>query len=206
MAIVAPSVHYRALKIFHNVEPIETKPWCCTSIDSRKLMPKRRIMIENSISPKKIETIEIMKAKIADSEDIWLWRNDDLTKKMSITSNDIRWEEHCVWYRNCLIDPNIYFYVGYIDLNKKIGTCRFNVNIDSSFAEVSINMNPKFRGKNLSSKFLSSSIEIFHSDKNVNLIARIKKINLISIKCFINNGFTLNRNDEDCNYYFYPRK
>ncbi len=79
---------------------------------------------------------------------------------MSITTEEVNWETHSAWYDKSLTNPNRHLYVGILD-GEKIGMCRFDIDIESNTAEVSINLNPKYRGKNLSNKLLIKSIEEF---------------------------------------------
>ena len=41
-----------------------------------------------------------------DSNDIFTWRNDSLTRKMSLTNNPVVWEVHKIWFKNILEDEN----------------------------------------------------------------------------------------------------
>ena len=64
-----------------------------------------------------------------------------------------------------------------IDVNKNIG-------------EISININPRFRGISLSETLLTDSIQAFHKKKpNCELVADIDKKNTASIKIFSSIGF-----------------
>lgn len=144
--------------------------------------------------------ISIVSANTNDSKDIWTWRNDEQTRLMSITTEKVSWETHSSWYDKSLTNPNRHLYVGILD-GEKIGMCRFDIDTESKTAEVSINLNPQFRGKSLSSKLLNRSIEKFLKSNNLSLTSTIKKINQASIKCFIKSGFIFER--EDAEYFYY---
>lgn len=149
------------------------------------------------------EDITVLRATSDDSLDIWKWRNDKLARQMSITSGSIGWEEHNAWYKKSLVSATRFLYVGFLNENQseKIGVCRFDIDLNRNVAEVSVNLNPRFRNKKLSSRLLSQAIAKFFEDQNIDLIARIKKINFDSIKCFTRSGFTFEREDGDYAYY-----
>ena len=137
--------------------------------------------------------IKIKKATYEHSQDIWEWRNDRLTRKMSKNSNHIPWENHKKWFSKVIIDPDIFFYIGEIE-NKIIGSVRFVKHekfLNDYF--ININISPNNRGKGLSKCLLKSSINKFSTDVNKIrfLKAEVKKINHVSKKLFINYGFEI---------------
>lgn len=149
------------------------------------------------------QKVTILRATKNDSHCIWVWRNDEKTKQMSITPDSVSWDAHSSWFEQSLADPNRYLYVGYLNDNEKIGMCRFDVDNETNSAEVSINLNPKFRNKKLSPMLLSEAVKKFRTEKHIGLTATIKKSNLGSMMCFSKVGFTFKREDSDYNYYQY---
>lgn len=149
------------------------------------------------------QNVTVLRATANDSRDIWEWRNDETTKKMSITTDSVTWEAHTGWYEKSLKNKNRYLYIGYLNGKEKIGMCRFDVDSTTHTAEVSVNLNPLFRNKKLSTKILAEAIKTFGSETNFSLTATINKINTSSIKCFTNIGFVFERDDTDYNYYKY---
>ena len=135
--------------------------------------------------------IKIKKATYEHSQDIWEWRNDKFTRKMSKNSNYITWENHKKWFSKVIIDPDIFFYIGEIE-NKIMGSVRFvkhEKSLDDYF--VNINISPNSRGKGLSKLLLKSSINKLSSEVNKIrfLKAEVKEINYLSKKLFRNYGF-----------------
>ena len=147
------------------------------------------------------QNVTVLRAAINDSRDIWKWRNDELTKRMSILNEDISWEAHSAWYQNTLSNPNRYLYLGLINDIEKIGLCRFDIDTEISTAEVSINLNPQYRGMRFSSKLLTAAITKFCTERDTDLVATIRKANFASIKCFTNSGFLFEYEDSQYNYY-----
>ncbi len=143
--------------------------------------------------------MSIVRASDADSMDIWNWRNDFRARQMSATTNLIRFEEHDVWFNNRLKDINCYLYLGKIGIDK-VGFCRLDIDPIKNTAEVSINLNPNFRNKKISSFFLQKVLRIFSHERSINLTARIKKENIASIKCFTNSNFIFDSEDHEYIY------
>jgi UDP-MurNAc hydroxylase len=158
-------------------------------------------MEKNMNAQETCQLITILQATENDSKDIWEWRNDELTKQMFITTDSVNWETHSGWYEKSLVDPNRYLYLGLTNDNEKIGVCRFDVEAHTNVAEVSINLNPQHRSKKLSSHLLSQAITKFSAERNIDLVATIKKSNIESIKCFTKSGFKFEREDSDYKYY-----
>jgi RimJ/RimL family protein N-acetyltransferase len=105
-------------------------------------------------------------------------------------------DEHKEWFELSLLNSHRTIYIAEIDFIK-IGVCRFDANKKLNTSEVSINLNPKIRGKNLAYDFLHESIEIYKKTNNVTLTAAIKNTNVASLKIFKKCGFIeSNRNDD----------
>jgi RimJ/RimL family protein N-acetyltransferase len=130
-----------------------------------------------------------------DSLDVWLWRTDAVTKLMSSNSDDIPLESHEIWFLSTLADPNIFFYIGKIG-DQKIGVCRFNISSNKKIATVSIQLNPKKRGQNLSVALLNRCIELFTLEyaKCITLEAKVRVENVASLKCFLRCEFLIQNN------------
>ena len=146
--------------------------------------------------------LKIREVEKEDLEDVLKWRNDINTRKMSIEQNIISIDNHKIWFENNLSDPLIYMYLGYIK-NQKVGFCRFELNTFENSAEISINLNPKMRGKNLSYSFLKDAIKTFMVFKKIDLNAKIKKINKASLNIFDKCKFIVKDSDND---FFYLKR
>ena len=73
-------------------------------------------------------------------------------------------------------------------VGKSVGMVR--IDATKNIGEISININPKFRGISLSETLLSDAIKAFHKKKpNCTLVANIIKKNSASIKIFGSIGF-----------------
>jgi L-amino acid N-acyltransferase YncA len=144
-------------------------------------------------------SIRIRPVLIDDTNDIFTWRNDPLTRAMSINSNEVSRQNHDQWFKDSLNKPSRVMVVGDHDDNK-VGICRFDINEDQT-ATVSINLNPRMRGKGLSITFLQQSIDQFLQGAQCDILATIKCDNITSMKCFEHVGFIKNRSDDIFHYY-----
>jgi RimJ/RimL family protein N-acetyltransferase len=138
------------------------------------------------------QSIKIREANSFDSIDIWNWRNDVSTRANSLNQAFIDWESHQEWFRDAIVSQKNFFYIGLL-LEEKIGVCRFSGLENGQDFEVSINLNPRFRGKHLSREFLNRCMkEIFSTEVSPHsLIAIVRETNLPSAKLFNSLGFKL---------------
>ena len=148
-----------------------------------------------------MEAIKIRSAKENDSKDIFEWRNDELTRQMSKTSEIIEWENHKRWYSNSLGSESRIVLICEDNRNEKIAIIRFD--ISESNAVISINLNPNQRGKGLAKSCLIGSIEFFSKEyiEIKNLIAEIKEYNIASQKTFLGIGFTKYNLKDNVGFY-----
>jgi len=131
-------------------------------------------------------------------ETIWEWRNDEVTRRMSINSEVISWTIHKQWFDSVLKDPNRHLYIGYFE-NEMIGVARFDqIEINSNCYEISIILKPSIRGRGFGKYFLKESLRIFFSEviDAHSIFAQIKKVNKPSIKIFEESGFKEEVDDE----------
>lgn len=150
---------------------------------------------------KNIEDIKVRGARHNDSKDNFEWRNDELTRQMSHTSEIIEWEKHKKWYSNSIDSESRILLICEDNLNNKIAIIRFD--ISELNAVVSINLNPTQRGKGLAKSCLIKSIEFFSKEyTEINmLIAEIKEENIASQKTFIDIGFEKYNLVDDVGFY-----
>ena len=92
-----------------------------------------------------MDFISVRLASECDIKDIYEWRNDKITRQMSFDSNIVKWENHTKWFKNSLSSNKKILIICEDAYRNKISFVRFEVN--GSFALISINSNPKKRGK-----------------------------------------------------------
>ena len=146
----------------------------------------------------------IRKANDEDSRDIFDWRNDEIARQMSHTSDFVDWNGHSGWFAESLTNKNrLILMCEEETTNEKVAMVRFDV--AGNRALISINLSPKMRGKRRAKECLSDAISFFQkSYSDVQFIdAEIKAINIASQKSFIGVGFVLLKEDADVLYYEY---
>ena len=105
-------------------------------------------------------------------------------------NDQVPWEEHCTWFGKILEDQDRILCIGLQNNKQKIGVARFDRQLNEIY-EVSINLNPVFRGQGLGRKILKESIAYLKKNRKViKLFAGYKKINVPSRKTFEYAGFT----------------
>ena len=117
------------------------------------------------------------------------WRNDPLAVEMSFQQHTVQRGAHERWFLDNLNDGKSTILIGIFN-EQPIGVCRFLVNEDGEYADVSINMNPNFRGKGLGKALLRQSIDAFSKSSSQALFARIKNSNRVSMRIFESCNFT----------------
>ncbi len=125
----------------------------------------------------------------SDSKNIFEWRNDSLTRRMSHKTKTIEWEEHRSWFSNSLNSNNRLLLICEENSINKIAVIRFD--IAETEAVVSINLNPKMRRKNLAKNILDRSIRFLSKEYQLveNLFAEVNEENIASKKIFLAVGF-----------------
>ena len=123
-----------------------------------------------------------------DSQRIWQWRNDPVTRQMSITTDEVPWERHRAWYAQAARDPRKVLLLASHG-STPLGVVRFDLQ-GADEAEVSINVNPAQRGQGLSRPLLAAACAwAFEHLALSRITARIKPGNLRSLRIFTGVGF-----------------
>ena len=130
-----------------------------------------------------------------DCEDIFRWRNDQVTVMYS-QSGTVQWENHLRWFEEKLNSPDTHLFIAVNGTSEKIGMVRFDIQPEEEKekegkkAEVSINLNPSFRSQGYGKKVLQEALDIYFANFPVQLIfARIMPKNLVSLNLFQKMGF-----------------
>jgi UDP-2,4-diacetamido-2,4,6-trideoxy-beta-L-altropyranose hydrolase len=138
----------------------------------------------------KCSSIQIRKATLSDSEEIFTWRNHVSIRSVSRNTDLIEKPRHDRWFSEILFDPNRILLVGECD-GKVIGVVRFDVT--NGKADVSIYLVPGCKEVGLGSEFLISAeywIAQNHPDVfavHAEVIGKNKKSHYL----FISNGYDL---------------
>lgn len=119
-----------------------------------------------------------------DALDLLVWRNDPLTRAMSLTTDAVAEDAHMAWFARALARPECRLLIG-MQGGDKVGMVR----IDGG--EVSINLRPDRRGQGLALPLLKAAI----AGAAGTLVAHVRPENAASIRLFERAGFQLVRED-----------
>ena len=147
-------------------------------------------------------TVKVRKAVLDDIEDLYIWRNHETTRPMLHNTEAIKWEEHSKWFSEALQNPNRCSLICYLEESGiKIGSVSFNIQAETAL--ISIIINPKMRGKKLSTTCLVEAIGTFRLRYPIIKVlnAEIKCINDAGKKTFSNVGFRLKRIEDDICFF-----
>ena len=148
--------------------------------------------------------LTLRQAVESDSESLLEWRNDATTKAFSLSGDEVTREQHEAWLNKTLQDKNCLLIIGEV-LGDQVGMVRINILNDSGLGEVSINLNPDFRGRGLSRQLLGSSLlfaaQVFENVSKY--CADIHIENVASQKIFTSVGFVNSTNTTDSKYKTY---
>ena len=130
------------------------------------------------------EIVTLRDAEQRDCRDLYLWRNDDETRRNSRTTDIVPWNDHCRWLAEVLADPARFLFIGH-NGDAKIGTVRLDRVGEGHFI-VSITLDPKFRGTGRAKSLLKLAIK--RTDARI-IEALIREENEKSRRLFASCGF-----------------
>ena len=141
-------------------------------------------------------------AEKRDCLDLWKWRNDYKAVVNSISRSVVPYQSHSKWFNRLINTTNAEIFIAYDKKEKnKIGMVRFERKY-RKVSEVSININPHFRGKGLGREFLSRSIAAFTKSKpGFVMKARVLVENHRSKRLFKSCGFVVSSIRDKIVYY-----
>ena len=145
--------------------------------------------------------IRVRLAKNEDSNEIFEWRNDPVTREMFINSDIVKINEHREWFESTQVNKNRCLFMC-IDKNEnKIGIVRFD--LEDYEATISINLNPNKRKLGLAKFCLKYSIiELRNLFSEIRVLkAEIKDNNFASRKTFVGIGFKYEFQKDNMCYY-----
>ena len=132
--------------------------------------------------------VVLRKAEIGDSRVLWLWRNDETTRRNSRTTDIIPWEHHEAWFAAALKDPKRIILIA-VERQAAVGMIRFDQERSDCFT-TNILVAPASRGHGLGQTVLRAGcdhLRMLHP--RAELRATVKTDNLASQRIFEANGF-----------------
>ena len=147
--------------------------------------------------------IKVRKANKLDVKDIFDWRNDELSRKMSPSNDFIEYKTHTRWFASSLSSGNNLLLICENQLNKK-KIC-FVSFMNYGKTVISINFSPSMRGKGLAKECLEKTITYFKFNFNnvLSVNAKIAVENIVSKVIFESVGFKFEKVLDGFLYYRY---
>ena len=142
-----------------------------------------------------------------DCLDLWKWRNDYKAVVNSISKSVVPYRSHSRWFHSLINKTDAEIFIAYDGKEKtNIGMVRFDKK-NSKVIEVSININPHFRGKGLGKEFLSRSIATFIKRKPGFIMkARVLVENHRSKRLFNSCDFVVSSIRDKIVYYTFKKR
>ena len=151
-------------------------------------------------------SLTIRAATEHDSKDLFEWRNDPQTRAVSLSTDEVAWEDHERWFATSMQNPERLIYICESELDGQrmpVGMVRFDIHEvseesgSSPEAEVSINVNPIARRRGFGVVALMSGINQFARDQPTvgRLTAQIRDSNHPSVSIFTTAGFELDHSE-----------
>ncbi len=132
--------------------------------------------------------IRMRRAKAADCDDVWAWRNAESTRQFSLNSAPLNLESHRLWFDAVLRDRDRDLLIAE-DGSGPIGVGRFDV--ASHGASISVYLVPARRGQGLGSSLITAAVHWIREYRPTvhRILAEILPRNLPSIRAFERAGF-----------------
>ena len=127
------------------------------------------------------------KVKESDVDLLFKWVNDPVIRSNSFQSEPVGYDDHVIWFKQQMNNRDNIILI-FEKNNKPAGMVRFDFTDDDWV--IGINIDEEFRGKRLAIPMLKNSIDYFcNNEQKSNIIAFIKKDNIISQRVFEKAGF-----------------
>ncbi len=133
--------------------------------------------------------MDIRRVEAGDSDEILRWRNDNVTRAMSLDSELVDVEQHKMWFARLLNDPRRIGVVGSLN-GRAVGWVRFDPLESHNEFLVSISVAPESRANGMGSQLLGLALQQLRtSSSNPVVYAKVKASNVSSIRIFQKHGF-----------------
>jgi len=148
-----------------------------------------------------------MRVRVCEASDervIFDWRNDPLTRQMSLQTREISWREHRDWFESAMTNPDhrvLICETAEAGVTKSI--CVVSFICKELEVSVSLNLSPLHRGKRWAVPCLRSAIDYYFELRSQPLVlyATIKEYNRASIATFEKVGFVFADSHADIRRY-----
>jgi UDP-2,4-diacetamido-2,4,6-trideoxy-beta-L-altropyranose hydrolase len=138
------------------------------------------------------DEFELKIGGMEDAQFLFDLRNDPLSRKMSISQDEVKWEEHIQWLSKALSQTGLRLYIPYLN---GVACGQFRV---SPTGEVSISLVSQLRGKGLAKELIAKASRLYLEEfpETKFLRARVKTANPASRKSFEQAGYIFEKKSE----------
>jgi UDP-2,4-diacetamido-2,4,6-trideoxy-beta-L-altropyranose hydrolase len=135
--------------------------------------------------------LSLRRATTDDARALFLWRNDESVRRVSLNAAPIEWSDHLAWLAGKLQDPDHFHWIGESG-GEACGATRFD--IAEGKAKVSIVVAPGRRGEGLGAQLLKEGEARLLAARGdvVEFVAEVVPGNAASRRLFSRNGYELN--------------
>jgi RimJ/RimL family protein N-acetyltransferase len=131
-----------------------------------------------------------------DALKLYEWVNDFNVRENSINTKEISVTEHFKWFNEKVKNDQTEIYILTDLYNSYLGQVRLD-KFNDNF-EIDYSISKLYRGRGYGNMIIKLLLE---NTKNINLIAKVKKTNIASIKIFLKNEFILYTEENDLLYF-----
>jgi len=135
--------------------------------------------------------MKLRAATLDDAQLLFDWRNDPVTRAMSVSRDPVDWEGHLAWFKSALASPVRSILIA--EDGVPLGTVRLDKDIRT---EISITLAPAARGHGLATPILRLA-----TDGRGPFIARIRSGNIASRRAFEAAGFTYTHHGDGMDWF-----
>ena len=140
--------------------------------------------------------VVVRRARDEDRDLLLAWRNDPVSVATSGSRAPVDAPAHATWFAGVLADPHVMLLIGEVD-GRPIGMTRFDFDREDGHAVVSINLDPRARGRRLAQPFLLASVDAALADRPGRIDAVVRRDNAPSLRLFAAAGFRRNGTDSE---------
>ena len=133
-------------------------------------------------------TFALRQAEASDCRSLWEWANDPQTRAASFQARMIPWEEHVLWFKGKLDDPQCLLLIACDEQARPLGQVRFDRQGDT--ATISVSLDAACRGRGLAAPLIqAASQECFRLTPAEAIRAFVKSDNPRSLRAFESAGY-----------------
>lgn len=134
-------------------------------------------------------SLRLRRAELEDSRFFWKTNNHPSVRANSIDTSSIPWEQHRKWYEASFESDTRMLWIAEFD-SDRCGVVRMDLSGDADSAEISVALNPDYRGRGLGRECIRMSSErVLEQTEATRVDALVRPENEASIRAFEAAGY-----------------